>query len=471
MTDEAPVALARILAQARRLAAAGQDEGAKQAYVQVLGIDATHFGALNELGTLALVSGHRSAARSAYRQAVRCHPDNPLGRVNLGNVYLEDDDLSAARAEYTAALASNPAFPEAHQGIARTLDALGEPAAAEAHWRLGFAGRPLVVQRYRGTAAPVRVLLLVSTRFGNIATRLFLDDRTFEVSAIYVDYWDEAWPLPSHEVVFNAVGDADLCASTLRRAAALTLRTAAPIINVPAQVATTGRLENARRLAAVPGLVAPAVRWLARDASGALPDWRFPLLLRTPGHHMGQHFVRVENRQALPAAVAGLPGEQLLAIEYLDSRGADGLVRKYRVMCIGGVLYPLHLAISSDWKVHYFSAAMATSAVFREEERRFLESMSDVLGVRALAALSGIFGVLGLDYAGIDFGLSKDGSVLLYEANATMVIVPPPPEPHWDYRRASLAAALEAARQLVLRRAGRESVPIAYGTAVDSRKL
>jgi len=35
-----------------------------------------------------------------------------------------------------------------------------------------------------------------------------------------------------------------------------------------------------------------------------------------------------------------------LVIEYLDARGTDGNAQKYRVMMIGGRIYPLHLAIS-----------------------------------------------------------------------------------------------------------------------------
>ena len=56
----------------------------------------------------------------------------------------------------------------------------------------------------------------------------------------------------------------------------------------------------------------------------------------------------------------------------------DGMARKYRVMFIGGVAYPLHLAISADWKVHYFTAAMAADPAFRAEERRFLDDMPAV---------------------------------------------------------------------------------------------
>jgi hypothetical protein len=121
-------------------------------------------------------------------------------------------------------------------------------------------------------------------------------------------------------------------------------------------------------------------------------------------------------------------------------------------MFIDGRLYPLHLAVSADWKVHYFSADMARNERFRDEERRFLQDMPGVLGARALQALTAVAAVLDLDYAGVDFALSADGSVLLFEANATMVVFPPGPEPRWDYRRAAIDAALQAATRMLDRR-------------------
>ena len=447
-----------LLARARRLAAAGLADEAKAAYIDVLRHDPTHFQALNGLAFEALASGHRSAALTAYRQAVQCHPGNPVGRVNLGNLYFEDGDHAGAKAQYQAALAADEDFAEAHQGLARALEELGDGAAAELHRRRGFAGHALVMQRYRGTGRGVRVLLLVSSRFGNVSTRLILDDSTFEVAALYADFYDPSLPLPPHAVVFNAVGDADLCAAALECVAAVLGNTTAPVINAPAAVRATGRLQNARRLASLPGVIAPSVRAIARQALTADGELTFPLLLRSPGFHMGSHFVRVERREDLAAAASSLPGEELLAIEYLDARGPDGMARKYRVMIIDGEIYPLHLAISGDWKVHYFSAAMATQPRFREEERCFLASMPEVLGPRALAALAAIGKRMGLDYAGVDFGLRGDGSVLLFEANATMVIVPPPADGIWDYRRAAIDRALEAARRLVLARAAVDGV-------------
>ncbi|HMD75319.1 MAG TPA: hypothetical protein VKG05_15760, partial [Steroidobacteraceae bacterium] len=237
----------------------------------------------------------------------------------------------------------------------------------------------------------------------------------------------------------------------------------APVINAPARVRATGRLENARRLAGIPGLIAPRIDALSRAALLERADLGFPLLLRRPGYHTGRHFLRAQNRAELAAAAAALGGEQLLAIEYLEARGADGMARKYRVMFIDGLAYPLHLAISADWKVHYFSAAMATNASFRDEERRFLEDMPAVLGAKAMAALERVNSTLGLEYAGIDFGLARCGSVLLFEANATMVVFPPGPEPIWDYRRRAIDTVLEAARRMLTRRL--ELKPLAAPTA------
>jgi hypothetical protein len=218
-------------------------------------------------------------------------------------------------------------------------------------------------------------------------------------------------------------------------------------------VRPTGRAANAARLASVPGVRAPRILTLPRAALDGATVLGFPLLLRAKGFHTGQHFLRVERAADMEAAAATLPGEELLAIEYLDARGSDGRTRKYRVMCMDGQLYPMHLAISAGWKVHYFTADMAQDAAYRAEEQRFLEDMPAVLGAPVMAALARIGEVLGLDYCGIDFALDGEGKVLLFEANATMVIIPPPPDAIWNYRRVPLERALDAARRMLVARA------------------
>jgi hypothetical protein len=56
-----------------------------------------------------------------------------------------------------------------------------------------------------------------------------------------------------------------------------------------------------------------------------------------------------------------------------------------------------------------------------------------------------------LDYAGIDFGLGPNGDVLLYEANATMVVNRPEPGEKWDFRRPAVERIYAAVRAMLLK--------------------
>jgi hypothetical protein len=395
-----------------------------------------------------------------YAEAVLHHPENPMAHVNLANLLLRASRYEEARAHYEAALRIDPDHAAAHQGLGAVLSDLGDRAGAREHFRIGFRGRAISTLPYRGDKAPVRLLQLVSSGGGNIPTNLFLDDTRFLTTVIVADHLDPETLLPPHHLIFNAIGDADLCEPALQAACRLTAQARVPVINGPPAVMKTGRIGNALRLRSVPGVVTAQTLAVARsvlagtDGAGWLAQHglRFPLLLRSPGYHTGRNFARVEAAADLCATASELPGDELLAIEYLDARGSDGKARKYRVMMIDGALYPLHLAISQDWKVHYFTADMADKPDHRLEEAKFLEDMPGTLGDKAMRALEAIRDALGLDYAGIDFGLSADGDLLLFEANATMVIARPGDDPRWAYRSSAIDRVLDAVVAMIMRK-------------------
>jgi hypothetical protein len=399
---------------------------------------------------------YSQAAITIYRQLLTHHPADAAAHVCLATLLHEAGDDAMARFHHQAALDASPGMPEAHQGLGNLCAAAGDHARAWHHWRLGYQDRVFNAWAYRGNAAPLRVLLPISVAGGNLRARSFLDDSIFAVTAVAMPFWTPVHGLPPHDLVLNAISDADLCANDLTQTAVLAAQSGAPVLNHPDAVAGTGRMANAARLAMLPDIVVPAMA-LVRRAQLTGPDaavglaragFTFPLLLRAPGFHTGQHFHRVDMPAGLAEAAGGLPGETVLAIEYLDATGADGYARKGRVMCIGGMLYPLHWAISPYWKVHYFTAGMAGNAAHRAEEARFLADMPGFLGPRAMAALHGVAETIGLDYAGIDFAVAADGRLMLFEANATMVILPPPEDAIWAYRREAAAAALDAATRL-----------------------
>jgi len=440
------------------LAELGRGIEARNAYIDVLSRDPAHRLALNNLGTLLYSTGYRTAARTAYAEAVARHPDDPMGHVNLGNILHEIGEHGAAREHFEAALRLDASHAEAHQGLSYVLAELGDRKGAEEHRRLGFQDRALCSMPYRGEGPPVSLLLLVSSVGGNIPTRHLLDDRVFRTHVVLPEFYDAKIPLPPHQIVFNAIGDADLAARALTAAQSLVALSGAPVINLPSAVMATGRADHGR-LAHLPGVVTPLTVTLPRDllvspegpAAVARHGFRFPLLVRTPGFHTGRHFLKVESALALAAAVEQLPGQEITVIEFLDARGADGKVRKYRAMMIDGGIYPLHVAIASQWKIHYFTAEMAERADHRAEDAEFLENMPGVLGERAMAGLARIQSTLGLDYAGIDFGLSGTGDILLFEANATMVVNPPEADERWAYRRPAVERIFAAVKKMLIR--------------------
>src|SRR5579871_1049368 len=446
--------------RAALLGALNRHQEAQQAFVAILRRAPTDFSALNEFGTLLARMGAIDAACRVYAEAIQHHPDNPLARVNLANLLLRATRYAEAREHYERALQADPDHAEAHQGMGAVLADLGDRAGAREHFRKGFRGHAVSTLPYRGDKPPIKLLQLVSSGGGNIPCGLFLDDTRFLTTVVVADHLEPNPALPQHQLIFNTIGDADLCRVALEAACRITTQAKVGVINDPVAVMKTGRIDNAARLGKLAGvrtaktLAIPREALADRDRVRLLEakGFAFPLLLRSAGYHTGRNFVRIERADDLAAAAESLPGKELLAIEYLDATGQDGKPRKYRVMMIDGKLYPLHLAISNDWKVHYFTADMADKPDHRREEAAFLEDMPAVLGEKAMAALERVRAALGLDYAGIDFGLSANGEILLFEANATMVIAKPGKEAHWAYRHAAIDSVLEAATAMLVRR-------------------
>jgi aromatic-L-amino-acid/L-tryptophan decarboxylase len=454
----------------------GRNLEARSEHLRVFKLDPANRSNLSGLGELLITMGSLKAAEMVYSNAVRHYPEDPALQVNLGSVLLRLEHTLAARSCYETALALDPEFPQAHGGMYYALTRLGDLENARLHQKKAFGRNNLFRTPYHGDSPPVPLLLLVSSTGGNTPLEKLIDARTFQTYVVVADFYDAERPLPEHHLVVNGIGDADVAMEALVASEKLVAGISAPVLNSPAAVKVTGRCENARRLGRLQGVRVPTMavfpyQTLAgAQAHDALANrgLTFPLLLRIPGFHMGKHFVRAESPVEFAAAVAALPGAEnpraeILAIEYLDARGADGLWRKFRVMMIGGQLYPLHLAISRDWKIHYFSADMRDCAEHRAEEANFLADMPGWLGPTAMEALERMVEVLGLDYGGFDFGVGQHGEILLFEANATMMVELPDDDPRWDYRRRAVERIHTAVRNLLLTTASAFTTQLAAG--------
>jgi aromatic-L-amino-acid decarboxylase len=470
---------ALLLSQLGRLMEAVDD------YIKVLERDPSHLEALNNLGSVLVSMERRAAAKMAYREAVLRHPKDAMSRVNFGQFLLEEaerltvcehgEDALAlrreARGHFEEALKADADFEKAHEGLSYVLRHLGAEQEAAWHRRQAFRNRPVMALPYCGRGQALAVLKLASTRGGNVKLQRFLDPRIFQTFIVLPEFSDRTTALPAHRLVVNAIGDAEVSGTALEAAARVLELTDAPVINSPAAVLATSRSYNASRLSHLPGVVTPVTALLPREqlcwelATSVLTrhGLEFPLLLRAPGFHTGLHFLRVEGPEEMADALGKLPGSELIVMQYLDACGLDGKTRKYRVMMIDGELYPVHCAISKHWKIHYFTAEMAENPENRAEDAAFLKNMPLALGPLAMRALEAIQATLGLDYGGIDFGLNARGEVLVFEANATMVVNPPEPDARWSYRLPAYQRIHRAVQRMFLARIGGHARAMAQG--------
>jgi len=365
-------------------------------------------------------------------------PQSSLALTNVGYFYILRGEPARALETYEAAIRANPDNAEARRGLAVAKTRCGLAAQGDSTTRVP----------YRGSGRPIRVLVPITLGSGNIFTDLLFDDTVFDVTKLAVELHPLDAALPDHDVVFNAVGDADSSRDALAKVRLLLARTRKPVLNAPDYVANTGRVAQSMRLRGLEDVVMPKIALWSREAARTVTT---PVLLRAPGFHAGEHFLRVDDPDDLDAALAQLPGDEILALEFLDTRDAGGAYAKYRVMLVDGALYPLHLAISHGWKVHYFSAQMAAYPSYREREAQFLTDPRRALGERAWTALERVAQTLFLKYGGIDFAIDARGRVVVFETNATMAVRYPPQEPMWENRRPAVDAVLDAVREMLVR--------------------
>ena len=379
-------------------------------------------------------------AAGALRRAAALAPAQADVAATLGSVLLRQGEWRDAEAATRHALSLDPTLAIAHRNLAALLERR-DPAASRRHRELGFAGRSLEI--IEAPEPLLRVLVLCATGDGNIPLRHLLPPRRITVLRWYVAYAraEQVGALPDYDLILNAIGDPERMPALPAAVARILAAPPRPLLNPPEQVARTSRVMLPRLLDGIPGILVPTTRG---DAAVTLPA-----LVRPLGAHGGEGVVLTRTPAERDAALAAAGAATLT--QYIDCRDPDGWFRKYRVIFIDRVPYPYHLAISPHWLVHYWTAGMAGDPVRRAEEAQFLTDPAAALGAAGWAALGAIGARLDLDFAGIDFGLRADGRLVVFEANATM-LVHPETDPVFAYRNGAVAAILAAFQTLLARR-------------------
>ncbi|HUO13047.1 MAG TPA: tetratricopeptide repeat protein [Caulobacteraceae bacterium] len=381
------------------------------------------------LGLLHAQLNKPSVAARWLEHAIELDPSDSGAHVAISTVYCSVDRFELGRLHAERALAIDPTLLAPHQNLARILAREDRARAAKRHRDRAYGARSFFIAQ---APRPVlRVLVLSAIDLGNTPDRYLLPADRYTRIYWYAAYGDERQTraLPDYDVVLNAIGDHDETRATARNVSRFLKTCEKPVLNRPRRIARTLRHLAPKLFAGVPDLVVPAVARLggraiakagltgAAQAAGV----ETPFIVRPAGSHggAGAHLVT----GAPPDAGEFHGGRRTHYVTaFHDFRSADGLYRKYRMIYVGDEVFPYHLAIGPDWMLHYERAGMAQHPERLREEQRFLETPEAVLGPTATAALRAIGRRLALDFAGVDFSLLPDGRVLLFEANATMLV-------------------------------------------------
>ena len=394
------------------------------ALTQDAALDPENPGRYRALAAAHREAGEEVAAMAAELAATALEARSALALYNLATACFQAGQRAEAKRWYQLTLRLDPALVAAHRNLAAILETEGLLAQAQLHRDEAYGRQSIFVEPAAVEAQ--RVLLLAASGYGNVPVEGLFPPASATRITWFIDYAKpgDAGRLPAFDLAFNASGDPDMAGPLLPEVAGFLARLQQPLLNPAAAVARTQRHLLPDLLADIPDVVVPPVARVARDAlaDGApAAGIGFPLILRPAGAHGGRGVSLVATPEQLAAAELGETTDWYVT-GYRDYRSPDGYFRKYRAIFVDREPYPYHLAISQHWLVHFFSADMLHPSWKRAEEQRFLEDPAHALGRAAMAALRAIGRRLDLDFCGIDFALDAHGSVLVFEANATMLV-------------------------------------------------
>jgi hypothetical protein len=332
---------------------------------------------------------------------------------------------------------------------------------------------------YRRPAAvspALRVLALMAPgdTMANTPLDFLLEASDIELLSLYVDAeHPPTSPLPDHDVAFLAVGESEANAPILRALEPILPHWPRPLVNgAPAGIAGLTRDGVSALLEGVDAVIAPSTARLSRELLAEIgageeaierlmPGAAFPIIVRPIGSHAGTGLEKLDAADAIGGYLTARVEDSFYLAPFVDYSGADGLFRKQRIALVEGRPFICHMAISPRWMVHYLNADMLENAANRDEEARFMAAFDEEFARRHAAAFTALHARIGLDYFAIDCAETRDGRLLLFEADVAMIVHAMDPTDLFAYKQAPMKKVMDAFQTLLRCRAtGGAAVPI-----------
>jgi hypothetical protein len=405
-------------------------------------------------------------------EAARAGCADRIGMARLAKMAFDGKDLRPIWAELIAKLLDGSA--EAGEGLDLSLIAqlLGDKEAGLAIQHEVLLSHQLFRSPCVSRNPRLRVLALAAaTDMGsNTPIEFLLEESGIELMMLYVIGERELpVPLPDHDVAIVIASDSEDCREALRKIEAVASRWPRPLLNPPKRVCNLDRDKLHRLLGGIAGLRIPATIGAMREQlslaaksdaalAGIAAELAFPVIVRPRGSHAGVGLAKIDDAAAMARYLEGRQEAEFFVSRFVDYAGEDGLFRKYRVVFVDGTPYACHMAIAERWDIWYLNAQMSHSAAKRLEEETFMRTFDLGFGRRHQAALAGMAERIVLDYFTVDCAETRDGALLIFEADNTAVVHNMDPPDIFPYKPPQMRRIFDAFAAMLQRRValGRE---------------
>ncbi len=444
----------------------GRRPAALAALDQALAQDGGLVAAHGNRGQVLADRGQWDEAHAAFTQVVTHLPDHAQAWRGLAASCLHTNRLDEAQAACARAMTLDPDDIEAMITLAGVHERAGRAADAQRMFGEVARRRPVIIEPCRVDPPAARVLILSARGGANVPTRFLFDRKRFTTIALNLPPPGEddggldavIAGLPPFDLVFSAVGDGRADDPVLAQVAGLARRLGRPLLNPPDTIPPTCRDALPTLLADIPNVLVPATRRVTRAelelaAHSGLVERA--VLIRPIGSHGGHDLSKIETAADLAAYLEHAPFEEFFSTPYVDYVGGDGFYRKYRFIFVDRQAYPLHLAIHDDWLIHYFRTDMAQQTWMMAEEEAFLADPHSAFPGPLTGAVAAIARRLDLDYGGMDCAVTPDGRILVFEANACMLLHLDDSPELFPYKHRYVPRIVQAIGAMVVARSGR----------------
>jgi glutathione synthase/RimK-type ligase-like ATP-grasp enzyme len=379
-----------------------------------------------------------------------------LGLAHLARMAFQGADLRPLWTELTGRATGDAKGAGVGMDLAVIAQILGDKAGGLAIQRDFLKLHQLFSSGRHPGSSSLRVLALAAASDigANTPIEFLIQGQDISVATLYLGP-DVPSPahIPAHDVAIVVAPGSEDGAHALNIVEQMAAEWPVPILNRPARVRDLERDQLYHKLHGVDGLAIPPTLRVDRDGLKGRTGLDFPLIIRPVGSHAGVGLAKLDQAKALEDYLNQRSEDHFFISPYVDYASADGAFRKYRIAMIDGRAFPVHMAIADQWKVWYLNADMAASEAHRLEEARFMESFDEQFAARHAEALAQLTDRVGLDYLLLDCAETRDGRLLIFEADHCAIVHDMDPVNVYPYKPASMRKLFDAFGAMLRRRA------------------